>query len=327
MIEIAGHPVTFSQPARLWLLALAGALAVGYVVVQVRRRSLARRYATSAMLPSLLPRRIGPWRHLVAVVFLAAVVVSALGAAQPTVPGEQEREQATIIVAIDVSDSMGATDVAPDRITAAKAAATDFVRDLPDTFDVGVVTAGASPIVAVPPTTDHDRVVAAIARLELSPGTALGDAIFTALGAIPPVPPGNESAVDERAARIVLLSDGVTTTGRPDSEAIDAAVEAGVPVSTIAFGTDEATVVSQGQVVSVPVDATALQAIADGTEGAFFEAESLQELRSIYETVDAEIAIETVDRDIAEYFAAAALALLLVGLVAAITTTGRVAWA
>lgn len=319
----------FMAPHRLWLLAAAVLLAAGYVAMQIVRRRRATRFASSPMLSRLTAGGAGRWRHLLPVLFIGVVVLASLGAAQPTVPGLQEREQATIVVAIDVSDSMGATDVRPSRIDAAVAAARDFVGHLPSTFDVGLVTAGASPTVMVAPTLDHGAVLDALGRLELSPGTALGDAIFTSLATLPRVDEataGSEPA-RSRAARIVLLSDGVTTTGRPDSEAIKAAKDAGVPVSTIAFGTENASVVSQGQTVDVPVDTTALEAIAKGTDGAFFEASSLDELSSIYDRIDAEVTVFEGRKDVAEWFAGGAIALLVLAVVASMLGTSRAVWA
>jgi Ca-activated chloride channel family protein len=319
----------FMAPHRLWLLAAAVLLAAGYVAMQVVRRRRATRFASSPMLSRLTAGGAGRWRHVLPVLFIGVVVLASLGAAQPTVPGLQEREQATIVVAIDVSDSMGATDVRPSRIDAAVAAARDFVSDLPSTFDVGLVTAGASPTVMVAPTLDHGAVLDALGRLELSPGTALGDAIFTSLATLPRVDETTTGPEEDgsRAARIVLLSDGVTTTGRPDSEAIEAAKDAGVPVSTIAFGTDDATVVSQGQTVDVAVDTTALEAIAEGTGGAFFEASSLGELSSIYDRIDAEVTVFEGRRDVAEWFAGGAIALLVLAVVASMLGTSRAVWA
>ncbi|MGH9041331.1 MAG: VWA domain-containing protein [Acidimicrobiia bacterium] len=325
--------LSFAAPHRLWLLALAAGCAVAYVVMQVRKRRVAARFATPALLPLLVPRRPGWWRHLIALVFAAGLVLATVGAAQPTIPGEVEREQATVIVAIDASDSMGATDVEPDRITAAITAARSFIGDLPSTFHVGLVTANSAPVVVVAPTTDHQAVQNALDSLELSPGTALGEAIFTSLSALPKEV--REAAADRSdaddpdkapAAHIVLLSDGVTTTGRPESAAIDAAAAAGVPVSTIAFGTDNASVVSQGQTVEVPVDDTALRAIAEGTTGAFFDADSMAELRQVYADIDADVTVVPADKDIAEWFAAGALALLAVAALVSMLTTARVVW-
>lgn len=323
--------MSFAAPHRLWLLVLALAGVVAYVVVQVRRRRDAARFASPALLPLLVPRRPGWWRHLIAVVFAAGLVLATVGAAQPTVPGEVERRQATIIVAIDASDSMGATDVEPDRITAAVNAARSFVGDLPSTFHVGLVAANSAPAVIVAPTTDHQAVQNALDSLELSPGTALGEAIFTSLSALPrqaaATTAGPDGPADETpSAEIVLLSDGVTTTGRPDSQAIEAAVAAGVPVSTIAFGTDNASVVSQGQTVAVPVNDTALRTIAEGTGGQFFDAASVAELRQVYEEIDADVTVVPAERDIAEWFAAGALILVVLAAVVSMLTTARVVW-
>ncbi|MGH8990982.1 MAG: VWA domain-containing protein [Acidimicrobiia bacterium] len=325
--------MSFAAPQRLWLLVLAAGCLVGYVAVQRLRRRDVARFASPALLPLLVPRRPGWWRHLIAAVFAAGLVLATVGAAQPTIPGEVEREQATVIVAIDASDSMGATDVEPDRITAAVTAARAFIGDLPSTFHVGLVTANSAPTVVVAPTTDHQAVQNALDTLELSPGTALGEAIFTSLSALPAevreaaADAGSDAGEDKApAAHIVLLSDGVTTTGRPDREAIDAAAAAGVPVSTIAFGTDDASVVSQGQTVDVPVDDTALRAIAEGTGGQFFDAASPAELRQVYSEIDADVTVAPADRDIAEWFAAGALVLLVVAAVVSMLTTARVVW-
>jgi Ca-activated chloride channel family protein len=315
--------LSFASPGRLWLLAIPAALVVVYAGLQVQRRVYARRFATPALLKSVVPNRAGGWRHLLAGLFVVVAVIASLGAARPVVPGTQQRKQATIMIAIDVSDSMAATDVQPDRIRAAVAAAKSFIADLPSSFDVGLATAGAAPSVVVVPTTDHQSVMTALGNLKLSPGTALGESIFTSLSALPT--PDNPNA--DRAARIVLLSDGVTTTGRPDSQAIAAAKQARVPVSTIAFGTANATVMSQGQTVSVPVDKTALKAIADGTGGRFFEATTLNQLNSIYDQIDAEVTTVVADKDVAEWFAGIAFVLLAAAVALSMVSTSRAAWA
>ena len=324
----------FAAPHRLWLLAAAILLLVAYLATQVGRRRRAGRFAAPPMLARLTAGGAGRWRHVLPLLFIGVVVLTSLGAAQPTVPGTEERQQATIVIAIDTSDSMKATDVRPSRLEAAVEAARGFVSDLPSGFDVALVTAGASPTVVVEPTLDHGRVIEALGTLETEPGTALGDAIATSLALLPRPEEtagdgarAEEDAAQERAARIVLLSDGVTTTGRPDAEAILAAKEAGVPVATIAFGTDDATVFSAGQTVEVPVDASTLEAIAEGTGGPFFEAASRAELASIYDRIDAEVTVVEGRRDIAEWVAGAALALLVVAVVASMLGTSRAVWA
>jgi Ca-activated chloride channel homolog len=323
----------FAAPARLWLLVATGALVVAYGAMQLRRRRDAAKFADPALFPLLVPGKAPWWRHAVAVVFAAGLVLATVAAAEPTVPATAEREQATIVLAIDTSDSMKATDVAPSRLGAAISAAKSFIAELPATFSVGVVSADATPDVVVAPSTDHQAVQVALDRLATSPGTALGEAIFTSLNALPlgsapttAASGGTASPAKAPAARIVLLSDGKSTTGRSDAEAIAAAKAAQVPVSTISFGTANASVESAGQTVQVPVDASALEAIAKGTDGKFFTAASAAELRAVYGDINAEVKVVSVDEGVAEWFAAAALVLLLVASVISMLRTGRVVW-
>lgn len=334
----SGRPLLaldFAAPARLWLLVAAGALVVAYGAMQLRRRRDAAKWADPALFPLLVPGKAPWWRHAVAVVFAAGLVLATVAAAEPTVPATAEREQATIVLAIDTSDSMKATDVAPSRLAAAISAAKSFIAELPATFSVGVVSADATPDVVVAPSTDHQAVQVALDRLATSPGTALGEAIFTSLNALPlgstPTTAAggsgsSSSPAKTPAARIVLLSDGKSTTGRSDAEAIAAAKAAQVPVSTISFGTANASVESAGQTVQVPVDASALEAIAKGTDGKFFTAASAAELRSVYADINAEVKVVAIDEGVAEWFAAAALVLLLVASVISMLRTGRVVW-
>jgi Ca-activated chloride channel family protein len=339
MLDPGLPAVDFAAPDRLWLLALAAGLIVAYGLMQARRRRDAAKFADPALLPLLVPTGKAPWwRHAVAVVFAAGLVLATIAAAEPTVPSTAEREQATIMIAIDTSDSMKATDVNPTRLAAAVAAARSFIADLPAAYSVGIVSADATPDVVVAPSTDHQAVAVALDRLATSPGTALGEAIFTALaslsvGSAPATDPnaagsaaGEQSQDEPPAARIVLLSDGKSTTGRSDEEAIAAAKAARVPVSTIAFGTDNASVESAGQTVQVPVDASALEGIANGTGGEFFEAASADELRTVYADINAEVTVVATDRGVAEWFAGAALILLLVASLTSMLRTGRVVW-
>jgi len=338
------HPLLaldFSAPDRLWLLAAAAGLAVAYVVMQVRRRRDAAKFAAPALLPLLVPGKAPWWRHAVALVFAAGVVLATVAAAQPTVPGTAARQQATVMLAIDTSDSMKATDVAPSRLGAAESEAKNFIEGLPATFNVGIVTVDATPSVLVAPTTDHQAAEVALDRLATKPGTALGDAIFTALAALPtgtvpnqaPGPSGQGQSgsgstdpAKAPAARIVLLSDGTSTTGRPDAEGIAAAKAARVPVSTIAIGTAHASVQSAGQTVDVPVDPSALKAIADGTGGKFFQAGNEDQLKQIYADINADVTVVPIDRGVAVWFAGFALVLLLVASLASMLRTGRVVW-
>src|SRR5690606_17327149 len=164
--------------------------------------------------------------------------------------------------------------------------------------------------VLVPPTTDHDLVRRAIDDLRLGEGTGIGEAIFASLAALEAAPPADDP--DEPVpATVVLLSDGETTMGRPNTEGIVAAVEAGVPVSTIAFGTEDGLIFIEGEAVPVPPDLDALEAIADETGGVFFEAESERELEAAYADLGSSIGFETEERPITEWFVGAALVALL----------------
>lgn len=291
----------FEQPIWLWLLLLAAALVVGYVVAQRRRSRYAVRFATLPMLEKLTPRRPGWRRHAPALAFLAAVVVLVIAIARPVTDVRVPREQATVVVALDVSNSMAATDVSPSRLDVAKQAAAEFVRNLPERFNVGLVTFAGSASVAAPPSTDHEATIAAIENLRMSPGTAIGDAVRTSVQSV-------ESVDADAPGRVVLLSDGGNTAGQPVDEAAQAAAEAGVPVSTIAYGTPEGTVELDGQTVRVPADTDTLQSLADTTAGSSYSAGSDAELRDVYSDLESSIGWTTEEREITSLVAGIALA-------------------
>lgn len=292
--------MSFLSASRLWLLAGVGVLGVLYVAFQGRRRAYTVRFTNLALLRVVAPRRPRWRRHVPAMAFLLSIIALVVGFARPTRDEKVPRERATIVMAIDISLSMEATDVAPSRLDAAKAAASSFVDLLPTRFNVGLVAfAGAAQILVVP-TKDRIVVKRAIDSLELREGTAIGEAILSCLDAIEAVPsdPGQELP----PARIVLMSDGETTTGRPNERGAAAAAEAGVPVSTIAFGTPNGTIVYEGQRIPVPVNAEALRAIARATGGSFFEAATGDELKKVYADVGSSIGFVTEKREVTVFF-------------------------
>ena len=309
--------MSFLQPDRLYLLLVVLAIAGAYLFLQSRRKVYAARLASAEMLSSIVPHHPGWRRHIAALVVLASLTTLVLGFAQPTAETKVPRERATVVVAIDVSLSMEADDVDPTRLQAAQQAARDFVSELPPTLNVGIVGFAGQASILVPPTQNRTVALAAIDGLELAESTAIGEAIFTSLDALKQVP---SDGTDEPApARIVLLSDGETTMGRPDEQAVAAANAAGVPVSTIAFGTkdgvisydDPTTEAVEEQIIPVPVGDENLRAIADATSGAFFSAKSLAELDVVYDDIGSAIGYETVEREITDRFVGGALALLL----------------
>jgi Ca-activated chloride channel family protein len=303
--------MTFVHAERLWVLLLVAALVAAYVVVQVvRRPAYTVRFTNLALLDVVAPKRPGWRRHLTAAVLAlgAAVMVGAL--AEPAREVRVPVERATVVLAIDVSLSMDATDILPDRLEAAKTAAASFLDTVPTSINVGLVEFAGSASVIVPPTTEHDDVRRALADLSLAEGTAIGEAIFASLGSFATLPEADDP--DEAVpATVIVLSDGESTVGRSNQEAIAAAVEAEVPVSTIAFGTEEGFIFIEGEAVQVPPDLDAMRQIASETGGVAFEAQSEQELAAAYEDLGSSIGFEVENRPITEWFVAGALALVL----------------
>lgn len=316
--------LSFLSPWRLLLLVLVAALALLYIAFQWRRSKYAVRFTNLDLLSSVAPKRPGWRRHLTAGVQLLALVALVLAFARPTHDTKVPRERATVVMALDVSISMQADDVPPDRITAAKAAATSFLDDVPKEVNVGLVTFAGTARVEVSPTTDREIVAAAIDNITLREGTAIGDAIDASLDSLQTVPESPDG--EPVPAAIVVMSDGSTTMGVPNEVATKAAVEQGVPVSTIAFGTEDGivTIPESGEMVRVPVDPEALAIIADETGGASYEASTQTELTDVYESIGSSIGYDTVDTEITEWFVAGALAAFFVGAALALTWTNRI---
>jgi Ca-activated chloride channel homolog len=208
---------------------------------------------------------------------------------------------------------MMATDIQPDRLAAAQEAVAHFADLLPNRIHLGLVSFAGTAIVVVPPTSDHELVRRALGQLTFRSETSLGEAIHASLDTL---------ATDDAgtAAGIVILSDGASTTGRPDAAAAQRARSAGVPVSTIAFGTPGGTVVLGGETLSVPPDKAALQSIAKTTGGRFFEAASASELTQVYRTIGRSVVTVEERQDLTAWFLGAAFAFTL------LTSTLALAW-
>jgi Ca-activated chloride channel family protein len=305
--------MNYLEPVRLWLLVGAAALAVAYVVLQRRRRQYAVRFTNIALLEAVAPKRPGWRRHATAAAFLVALTALTVAFARPTHDDKVPRERATVVVAIDTSLSMIATDVAPSRIEAVKVAAKAFVDQLPPKINVALVSFDGNARLDVSPTTDRTKLKRAIDRLQPHEGTAIGEAIFTALDAIRQQAVADDSAGNVIPARIVLMSDGKTTVGRANDEAVTAAQKAKVPISTIAFGTDhgEITVPQEPFPVPVPVDKAALQDIANQTGGSFFAAASASELEKVYANIGSSIGFDVQQTEITSWFVGMALLALM----------------
>jgi Ca-activated chloride channel family protein len=314
----------FIAPAWLWLLVLVAALLAAYVLLQLRRTKYVARFSNLELLGSVAPRRPGWRRHLTFALLLVGLTVLTVGVAQPTAAVRVPRDRATVVLAVDVSLSMQATDVLPSRIDAAKAAGKKFVGLLPSRINLGLVAFGGNASVLVSPTVDRAPVEAAIKGLKLQESTAIGEAIFTSLQAITVFGQATTAKGDKPPpARIVLLSDGTNTVGRPVSAAVDAAKKAGVQVSTIAFGTDNGTVTYQGDTIPVPADKQALQQIAEDTGGTFHTAASVQELEQVYQNIGQQIGYTTKQRDVSWRFMTVGLLVLLAAAGTSMLWSGR----
>jgi Ca-activated chloride channel family protein len=235
----------------------------------------------------------------------------AVAAARPAYEETDRSEKAVVVLAIDVSLSMSATDVEPSRIEVAKKSAIRFVDNAPADALIGVVAFDSAAQQIISATENRDAVRRVISRLEPGTGTAIGEAIFASLDTIAAA--ADEADARDSAGTIILLSDGTTTTGRPDNEAAAAAQARGVKVNTIAFGTPDGTVVTpDGQTVPVPPDEQALQNIADIARGKSFAATTEDALTKIYDSLGSAIVRKTLMKEASGLFALAAVVLLFV---------------
>jgi Ca-activated chloride channel homolog len=308
--------VSFALPlALLGLLALPVLVAL-YVLRERRRERFAARWGTPALLPNLVTHSPGLRRHLPVAVLLVALASLVVGVARPHAVVSVPREEATVLLAIDISRSMSATDVLPSRLGAAQIAANDFVDKVPKKFRIGVISFATRAQVAVAPTDDRDLVHAAIASLRPGEGTAIGDAVLLAArlgqrqrgsdGSLPPT-------------SVLLISDGARDGGRTEPRAAAQRARAlRTPVYTILLGTPNGVVQNQlpggfTETIRVPPSPSTLQLIARTSGGQFFTARSDKRLREVYDQLRSRIGHKRVTREITDFFAAGGALLLLGG--------------
>ena len=328
--------MTFAWP---WLLLSLGAIPLlwtGY------RRLLRRRAARLAQLGALglVPAgsAVGRRGHAAPALYLGALVLLFAALARPQATVAEPRREGTVVLAFDVSSSMGAKDIAPSRMEAAKAAARAFVQKQPPTIRLAVVAFGQSGVIARQPTADHAGVLGAIDRLSPEGGTALGRGIQTSLSAIAgrtvQLGPSSESpeATDQDqslgyygSAAVILLSDGENTDGPDPLEAAELASSAGVKVYPVGLGSARGTVLQvDGFQVSTALDEPLLRSIATTTDGTYFAAADAQALTRVYESIDLSWTFESRDIEVTALFAAAAAVLLLLGVGLSLARSGRV---
>jgi Ca-activated chloride channel family protein len=343
-------PLTFFWPEMLWGLIALPLLVLLYVWLQRRRKKTTLRYANLGLVREAIGKSVAWRRHLPPVLLFVAISALLLGTARPaaviTLPSQQE----TIILAMDVSGSMRAADVLPDRITAAKEAAKSFVAELPRNVRIAVVQFAGTAAVVQAPTLSRDDVVAAIERFQLQRGTAIGSGIVLSLAtlfpdagidlsqitgqremppgpndkprpAFTPVPPGSYPS-----AAIILLTDGQRTTGPDPLEAAKMAADRGVRIYTVGVGTKEGeTIGFEGWSMRVRLDEDTLKSIANLTRADYFYAGTAEDLKKVYQDLSTKLIVEKKETEISALFAA--LGALLVVLAASLSVWwfGRVA--
>jgi Ca-activated chloride channel family protein len=330
--------MNFLAPLLLLGLLLVPVLLGLYVWAQRRRSRYAVRFTNLDLLANIAPRRPSWRRHLPPAIYLAAVTALVLGLARPSMVVAVPREDATVLLAIDVSGSMKATDVAPTRLDAAREAAQSFIDQLPSGIRVGIVAFASRPITLVAPTADHGQLNAALDGLRALDGTAMGDALTQVLdlaeriqtdtgnansAAPSPTPsavPGGsvDTPTGEPVVAAILLSDGANSVGT--TEPLDAAQRAaslGVPIYTIALGTPVGQVQVQdrnGRTVTldVPPDTATLAQIAEITSATAFDAPTANDLSAVYANLQSRIGYTQEEQEVTSWFAASALVLVVV---------------
>ncbi len=324
--------MSFIWQDMLWLLILIPVIIAAYVLMQRRRQKYALRYASLSLIKDAMGKGPQIRRHIPPIIFIAGLTILLVSIARPAASLTLPSQQGTVILAIDVSGSMGADDMNPSRLEAAKAAARLFINNEAKKVRIGVVSFSGSAFMTQPPTIDREATIAAIERLQPLQSTAIGSAIEASLGAIfdttgpvaaagqpgqpelgttqpvnTPVPAGSYNA-----AAIVLLSDGESNTGEDPLKVVQQAVDRGVKVYTVGLGSVEGTVVQvDGRSMRVKLDEEALTTIAERTGGTYSKAGTETDLNKIYDNLGTKLVFDTQKTEITAFFAGAAGLFLL----------------
>jgi len=334
--------MTFLWPEMLWLLLIVPALVAAYFYLLRRKQQATLRYASLSMVKEAMGPGLRFRRHIPPLLFLLALIVMIVAIARPAAIITLPSQHQTIILAMDVSGSMRAMDVQPDRISAAQAAAKAFVADQPSSVRIGVVSFAATASVVQPPTQNRDDIIGAIDRFQLQRGTAIGSGIIVSLATIfpeagidvssliygrdtphgvsldqahkgekptfTPVPPGSYTS-----AAIILLTDGQRTTGPDSIEAARMAADRGVRIFTVGIGTTNGeTIGFEGWSMRVRLDEETLKTIANMTRGEYFYAGTATDLKKVYQSLNSRLELEKKNMEISALFSAAAAVVALI---------------
>ncbi len=351
MNELAFTPaMTFIWPEMLWSQLAVPLLILLYVWLLRRRKKTALRFASLSLVKEAMGKHLAWRRHLPPALLLVAVTALLVAAGRPTAVISLPSAEKTIVLAMDVSGSMRATDVLPDRFTAAKEAAKAFVAELPRTVRIAVVQFAGTAAVVQAPTLSRDDVVAAIDRFQLQRGTAIGSGIVLSLAtlfpeagidlsqitgqrAMPPAPGDKLKAEltpvepgSYGSAAIILLTDGQRTTGPDPVEAAKMAADRGVRVYTVGVGTKEGeTIGFEGWSMRVRLDEETLKSIANMTRADYFYAGTAADLKKVYQGLSTRLIVEKKETEISALFAAFGALLVVLAAGLSVWWFGRVA--
>ena len=335
--------MTFQWPEMLWLMLVLPVLVAFYILVLRKKKKLALRYASLGLVHEAMGVGQRIKRHIPPALFFCALAAMILAIARPQATITLPTQHETVILAMDISGSMRATDVEPNRLVAAQNAAKQFVSEQPENVRVGVVAFAGTATVAQAPTRNREDVIAAIDRFQLQRATAIGSAIIVSLAtifpeagidvgammygserkadksdkpAVKPVPPGSYAS-----AVIILLTDGQRTTGPDSIQAAKMAAERGVRIYTVGVGTPEGKIIGfEGWSMRVRLDEETLKAVADITRGEYFYAGNAVDLKKVYQALNAKLVMERKKTEVTALFSG------LAALLAVISAALSLAW-
>lgn len=300
--------MSFVNPWVLWLLLLVPALGGLYLYLQQRRKTYAVRFTNLELLETVAPKRPGWRRHASPVLFLITLILLIGAAARPVAVVKVPREQSSIMLVMDVSGSMAATDLEPNRITAAKDAAREFLDSVPDRMRVGVVSFSDYARLVAPLTSDKPAVDEALGSLRVAGGTAMGDGLAVAVDQIRLEREGGRNV----PATILVLSDGETNRGVPSADAALAARELEVPVYSIGVGTEEGVLARDGdQLIRIRLNRAELETLAQATGGRYFESTTSESLEEVYRNMGSSLGFREERKELTAQVAALAAVFLV----------------
>lgn len=320
MIDLLAWP-EFKTPVRLWVLVALPILILAYLLLMRMRKRMSLRFTNTGVLGAVMGSQRRWTRHLAVAMSLCSLVALGLAWAQPLGTEKVPRQRATVVMVVDTSLSMQAEDVEPDRLSAAKEGAWEFIQGLPDSYNVSLVSLNGQPSIKFPPSTDRGAMERALMGLEVQDGTAVGESLALALKAIEQAPVGENE--EPAPAMVIMLSDGANTVGPDPDAAARQARQAKIPVYTIAYGTQNGYVDVDGSREKVPPDVATMKQIAKETGGRAVNADSADSLAEAYKDIGSSVGYEEIRKPITAQYAFGALGFAIVAALGAVMMAAR----